>query len=503
MKYLLSKFIHLLDGKEMRHFKIYNSNFLQNGEEKRTTELLNILQKGKQDEYDTELVKRLFKNRRQNSYYRLKSRLLHDLEDSLLTFHSKKDEESIIQNYIRLSDIFIGKTGYDIAEYYLKEAEKLALQHEHYGYLNIVYDKLINLSFLNQHINPAVYVKKKQETRSKYEQVQRLELLLATLTYRLHRSNFSSKDEGVVELLESVLDEMHVSVTDSKKPGIRMRIHQCTRQILLQKREFKPLLEYLHKSYDEFEVDVFFDKKNHEDKIVLLIWLINTTSKLRQIDKTIIYTEDLKNNIEAYNQLYYNKYVWLYYQSRIVILTAEGQPEQAIQMLEELLNTPKYQNILSFFSIYLNLALLYFYKEDINTCLDYLSKVIVSKDYKSLSSNLQLIISILEIVFHLEREDYQFASGRYKNIRRKYRKELKSSGYKEQEDFLMILKDFVSKPDAVKHKRILHKINRFTDLYPHFEIGANELLNYNLWLQSKVQRKPYYQLMLSRYYQSA
>ena len=104
------------------------------------------------------------------------------------------------------------------------------------GILNIIYDKLINLAHFNYNLSPAPYIQKKQKAQKKYEQIQRINILMATVTHRLHRSNFSIQEEGVVELLEDIFDEMQVSVADSRQAVFRLRINQCTRQILLQKR---------------------------------------------------------------------------------------------------------------------------------------------------------------------------------------------------------------------------------------------------------------------------
>jgi len=499
MKYLLTNFIRLMNGKEMRHYRILNSNFLQKGREKKTIQLLNTLQSEKFDEYDDVIVQQFFNKNRRNSYYRLKNRLLHDLEHSLLSFYKDKDEETMVNNYIRLSDIFIDKTDYGIAEHYLKEAEKLALSHEFYGLLNIIYDKLIQLCHFNSNLDPTPYARQKQVIQQKYEQIQHFNSLLATLTYRLQRSNFSVQEEGVVEMLEAIFEEMQVSVADSRQPVFRLKINQCARQILLQKREFDTLASYLMQSYEEFEKDGVF-ARHHEEKIIMLIWLVNTLSRIREVDKTVAFTQELGRSITRFDHVFYNKYVWLYYQSETVVRIIQGKPQEAISILEDLLHAEKYRDILSFFSIYLNLSMLYFYEQNIDVCLDYIGKVIVSKDYKSISPHLQLTISILEVVFRIESEDYQFAEARYKDLRRRFSKEIRLPGYTEQKEFLEILRDFINKPDAIKQEKTKGKIEHFVEQYTHFEIGSNELLNYNLWLKSKIKKKPYYQLMLDKYY---
>lgn len=486
---------------EVRYYKIFNANYLQKGREKRTIELFDTLYYKNPDEYDAKLVDTFFPEKRANSYYRLKNRLLHDLEHSMITFHLEKDEEFAIMNKIKLASVFLQRGAYEEAQHYLEEAESLAIKHRAYNLLNVIYDKFIRLCNLNYTLNPAPYLEKKQAMQTKYEQLQQNELLLATISYQLQRSNFSTKEIGVVETLEHIQQNIELIDSDNLSPGLRLQINHCARKILLQKREFEALSEYLEKSFEEFERDKIFTKKNDEEKIIMLIWMVNTSIKLRHIDKITQSVNRLDINLKASTASLQNKYMWLYYQSRMMVQIIQKTPESAIEMLEELLNTPRYQQILSYFSVYLNLSLLNYYCQNINKSLDYIGKIVVSKDYKDISRHLQINIGIVELMLRYETEDYEYAIHRYKELRRKYRKELTQAGYIEQKQFLEILRDLLNKPDALHHSRVLQKVQHFTSEYTDFEMGANELLNYSLWLKSKLQKQAYYEVMLTAYYE--
>jgi len=158
---------------------------LQKGKGKRTIELFDALYHKNPDEYDSELIELFFPQKRRNSYYRLKNRLLHDLEHSMITFHLEKDEEFTIINKIKLASIFLQRAAYEEAQHYLEEAEKLAHKHQSYDLLNVIYDKFIHLCSLNYVLNPAPYLERKQAMQAKYEEVQQSERLLATISYQL------------------------------------------------------------------------------------------------------------------------------------------------------------------------------------------------------------------------------------------------------------------------------------------------------------------------------
>jgi len=100
-----------------------------------------------------------------------------------------------------------------------------------------------------------------------------------------------------------------------------------------------------------------------------------------------------------------------------------------------------------------------------------------------------------------EAKDYNYALNRYKELRRKYRNELTQEGYAEQKQFLEIIRDMLNKPNALRQSQVRQKVTRFVNQYTHFEIGANELLDYSLWLKSKLEKRPYYEVMLDAYYE--
>lgn len=486
---------------EVRYYKTFNAHYLQKGKEKRTIELFDTLYYKKPDEYDASLYGKFFPNNSRNAYYRLKNRLLRDLEHSLLAFHVEKDAEFIIMNKIKLADIFLQRTAYEEAQSYLEEAEKLAIKKQAYNLLNVIYDKFIQLCHLNYRLNPAPFLEKKQAIQAKYERIQQNELLLATISYQLHRSNFSTKEEGVIETLEQIQNNIQLTDKERTSPELRLKINKCARKILLQKREFEALSEYLYESFKEFNQDEVFTKENREEEIIMLIWLVNTFVRVKDVSKTIQFTTQLGNNLDNSSQALNNKYVWLYCQCKMMVDIIQKKPDRAIAMLEDLLHNPTYSKILNYFSLYLNLSILNYYCQNINESINCMGKIVVSKDYKDLSRHLQISIGIVEVILRYETEDYEYALNRYKELRRKYRKELAQKSYAEQKQFLEIMRDIVTKPGMLNQARNQQRINRFIAKYAHFEIGANELLDYSVWLKSKLNKQPYYEVMLETYYE--
>jgi len=499
MKHFLSKIINSLQTSEIRYFKLFSSNYRQKGTEKRTVVLFDELRKNKIDEYSEEIQLLFFEKANPNGYYRIKNRLREDLEGSLLSFHRGKIEENKILDCIKLSNIFVNRSMIEVAMSYLKEAENNALKIQRYDLLNIIYDRQIILC--NQLIDkdPAPYVKKKEANNLQYEQIQKIDLLLATVTYRLNKSNYSKKDKGAVELLENVLKELKFKSNESLSPENQLKLHKVVRNILLQKRDYHQLGAFLDVSFLELSKNNVFTTQNHEEEIKIYVWMFNTFSKIKNLKKCEESIAKLKECIE--NTVYYDKYVWLYYQSKTLLNILNNQPINAIQDLEELNIAIRPQYILSELSLNLNLAILYFYVKDMDNCFNYFSKVILSKEFGRVSPFLQLNILIVELILRFDNEDILYLKNKFKEIKRKFRLDLKKEAYQKQAEFLDIFKkSFINKPYGAKEIFKREAIESFISTYKEIEIASNELISYSVWFKSKLDDEDYYKELLKQYF---
>jgi len=58
------------------------------------------------------------------------------------------------------------------------------------------------------------------------------------------------------------------------------------------------------------------------------------------------------------------------------------------------------------------------------------------------------------------------------------------------------VREFVCKPVPLTNSKFLKKIQEFIKNSPPFELGSNESINYKIWLQAKLEKRAYYELIL-------
>lgn len=494
-KYHLTELVKSLNKEELRNFKIYATRTHQSEEGKKILMLFEGIQNENLDEFGEELLFKLYPKGNKNAYYRLKNRLIEDIEHSLLMLNRKKHDRFKIFNWLQLARIYNYKSNYEKAFFYLKKAEKMAEKQSFLDLLNIIYDEIIGLCGVYYTIDPQKYLDKKQQNSAKQDSTQKAEILMATISYQLRKANFTHKNNEILQKLNEIIEELSITKEYLNTPNIQHQIHLCVKNVLLQKRDFAALEQYLIQSLIDFEEKKLF--ANPPQKIILLSWIVNVSTKNKKFEQSLQYAEQLHQMILAHNRTYYEKYIWLYHQSLIINYSFLGRNLEVIELLEELEGNPKFKgNIFYDVFVYLNLAASYYCSQQINKALGNLAMILATDVYKTLATNLQLNVNILEIMLRIETEDFEYIAHRLRDIKRRFSKELKKGSYKREKYFLQVLQDLAFKAAPLQNKKVLSKIYAFLKKYGEIELGSNDTINYALWLKAKLERKAYYDLVL-------
>lgn len=496
MSYRLTKLIQSLNKEEVRNFKIYTSRFSQKSGEKKMIMLFDAIRKGSKDEYDEQLVYKLFSTKSKNSYYRLKNRLIREIEDSLTQLHRHKDEEFQLYQFLQLSKMATFKSEFEEAREYLRKAETLAIELEKYIFLNIIYERLLELAHRTELPELPEIIEKYRNNNNLTQLTRESNLLRADIIQKLRRSNFSGKESEVIDTLNEHIERLQAKNKSLHSTKVRFQINKSIRNVLLQKKDFESLLNYSIDSYEEFIQGEVFDKSNHEEKILMLVWIINAITKTSKLSRAEHYIEALSKALEEYNKLFYNKYIWLYYQSKVIYYTFSQQCKAAIELLEKVKEEKLVKdNTNHLIFTYVNLSTLYYFEYNLDEALSNLAVVILSPTFRGLSEEWKMRILFLEIMLRYDNGDIDYTINRCKELKRKHRELLKGEAYQRENEFLHILTQLLRKPKSLDAAGFEQEIQDFIAQSPVFEPGSNEFLNYALWLKTKIQHKHYYNLL--------
>lgn len=152
--------------------------------------------------------------------------------------------------------------------------------------------------------------------------------------------NFASDENPILPLLQQTVENYSQDKELIRSAKLRFRIYHAVTQILLQKRDYKALEEYLLSVFKEFNEEKLFVRTNHDTKLQMLVYLVNSLFKNNKLKESLHYTEQLRLAMEEYQRLYYDKYLFFYYNS-LVINYSRLDRNRAIEILEEMKGNEK------------------------------------------------------------------------------------------------------------------------------------------------------------------
>jgi hypothetical protein len=477
---ILQSIIHTLNKEEQRYFKIYISR-MNYGKDRKDISLFDMLRENNEEFDENIAVATLYGTKDKNSYYRLKNRLLTEVNKSLILQHIEDDEYKI-QYYYSLFKLFDAKKNKEVAAYFLKQMEKTASASENYQWLDILYSEVINFSLKDTEINPIEYINKRAENYEKLNRLREMDQVLAAISYQLKISqNYSQKKNDIFILLEKIIEKYSEDTSLKKDALFTIKLYRAVSLILLQKEDYKGLKEFTEKAYKDALKQKIFNRTNHDSKLQMLTFLVNALFKLKDYKNSLIYADILKKAMLEYDKLHYQKYEF-FYNNTLVINYSVIDIDKAIDILKKMQESIDKKHMV-FYDVftYINLSLCYYKKNKYDDAIKQIIKVKTFDVYKNADEHLRLKIDIAEQIIRFEMTDYEIIDYRIQQIKREFKKLLTSQEALRENEMLKLLLLMSKTPDFAINKKLL-KIAKETIA---IETEIEEFIDYNEWILKK------------------
>lgn len=483
---ILPEVIGNMNKEEIRNFKLF-INRTEKATERKDELLFDAIRKQFPKYDEDKILKKLYNSEDKNALYRLKNRLFEDIGKSLTLHYYDANEYNVILNYLFLSRLFQSKGQAPTAYYYLNKAFRKANENEHLDWLDIIYGEFIKLSHETLEINPEEYIQKRKDNRSKLNKVQEIDDILAALIYRIKVSqNFAKQNTEILDLLQKTVNDFAKSKDVKNSPVLRFKIYQSVSRILLQQQDYKSLEKYLLKTFDEFSKEKLFNKNNHDTKLQMLTYLINSLFKNRKIDLSLTYVDKLKSAMEEFNKQLYDKYLFYYYNSLVINYSVKNI-DRAIEILHEAKDNASIKKLPIYnVFVYLNLAVLNFDKKNFKESLKHLVKPMMQDAFKHLDEAWHLKLAVFELMIRYELNDFDYLEHKSERIRKEYSTLLKKEEYVRQKQMVLLIDKMVKSDGIKKNKQLLKEINTLLDGILLNSSSDTDIINYSDWLKMKV-----------------
>ncbi len=484
---VLNSIVSGLTKEEVRFFKLWLERSYDRND--RLDKLLFDYMRKSGDRYDEEKIfLKLYGKGSKNSFYRLRNRLLTELNKSLMIQHFDDDDNNYTLHLLGLAKHFLSR-NHHASHYYLRKAESLAIRTENFELLDIIYSDFIRISHDILTVDPEVYVQKRRENQKQIRQLRAIDDILAVLTYKMKvTQNYSSTDNPILPLLQDIVKSYSHDKELSKSPKLRFKIYHSVTQILLQKRDYKALEDYLLITYNEFVSENLFQRSNHDMKLQILVYLINSLFKNKKLKESLAYTETLKEAMQEHHGFLHAKFLFFYYNS-LVINYSRLNRDKAIEILQEMkTNKIILADLFHEMFVYLNLSVSYFDKKEFHLSIRNLNSLFLSEGYKQTDSSLRFKIAVAELLIRYELNDFDILESKIRHIQKDYLRQIADPGNGREALVIQVIERLMDPGSLKKDTQLMNKIKKVFLSDEKSESGDAEILNYRNWLEGKLNK---------------
>lgn len=485
---ITNNIITSLNKEEVRFFKLYLSR-IETEDERKDVLFFDYVRKSGSQYDDEKIFRRLYNSDDKNAFYRLKNRLMRELNKSLTLQHFDSEELVYVFRLLALVKFYINKNQVTIAHYFLKKAETKAQHIESYELLDLIYGEFIKLSREMVSINPVTYIEKRKSNNEKLTQVRQIDDILAAVTYRLKvTQNYGGGDNPVLKTLEKTIADLQHDKKLLKSPVVRFRIYHAISQVLLQKHQYKVLETYLLKTFNDFEKESLFNRNNHDTKLQMLTYLVNTLYKNNKLNDSLEYAQLLHNSMKEFGNLLFDKYLFYYYNS-LVINYSQLDKNKALDIIDELSINDKIKNN-SFYQqfIWINRFLLLFDLKDYHKAARSLTKLYLLKDYRNYDEAIRYKIAVADLITRYELGDFETLEYKIKQSIKDFRHLHNNKDFVDEKEIITTLKLMSFRQEELNDKLVLKNLSGFKNRNKKIKHSEESgILHYNNWVDEKIK----------------
>jgi hypothetical protein len=498
---ILEKIIHSLTSDEVRRLKILSNRFKAEDEKKLLT-LFDIIRSDKFGDEETGIVIELYGGNNaqiRNRYYRLRNKLLENIEKSL-TFYHFKYKDSIHAYYdIQLTIMFRERGGYQLALYFLKKAEKKAKELDQFNILEQIYHEYTLLAMKDIDINIEEVLERRRSNMEKVKIHRRNSEAIAILTQQLKRSNFSREKASILDFLEKTKKNIEASADIFHSTEGKIQIFRTVSALLLQKEAYDQLVTFTRKTIDDLEKGNQFNNDNHAERLLMRLWLINGLFKTCRFQETEAQLEVFEKEMVMFRKQNYFTYLFHYTNVRINVLKCLGKNAEAGKLIQEALETrelraePEHEAYLM-----RSQADYQFLQGDYAGALESIAHVKRLEGYESMTHETKLFLDVFELAVKLEAGDFSFVADGHSRLKKAYRKLMKDERHARVSLFVELLTKVSAAIEHGKKPALKGQLDKLKEMFHESEHGNNEIILYDLYLKAKIAGTSYYELFVQK-----
>lgn len=458
--------LHFLNKNEQKSLYKYITRSNDN------SKMVTIFHGLKQRKEDRKIQKQLGINI--NLYRRLKSAVVKEIFKGINILYYDFDKVNEGLHLYLLGRIMKEKNQPHLAEYFFKKAEK----HMTYATASLrylLYAEWLDLSIQWLFENPDDIIQKREAALEQLKTEATIDAKASRLLYSIKVSQNFSTDKKLINEMEQTLQTIRKTTLNT--PAVRWKFYDTVSRILLQKKDYKAIIQITRQTIQEFQKKQWFTRDTHEYKLKMLINLINSYFLTHHFDRSLETLAQLEKSLREYKNLYYARYCFFFYNGMVMNYSITDK-HKAVKILLDALNDRAFratpENILY---ANLHLAVQYFDLMEYKKAITHLVKTVQHPSFDKLDRAFQIKIIMLEIILRYHQEDEEYCESLIQKVLRMSKK-IKQKGN--------IMNDLLicNMIHQLLHEKTVNKKEIIQTLHDnHEKYQVQDLIKYDEWVE--------------------
>lgn len=465
------------------------------------------LKKNKSDRKDLQLIEELLKGNKEKALTKRETdaqnqnrkRIWQSLAD-FITWKEMQDDSSPIarmMSYVSLARYLFNLRLHKPGWKFLNKAEELAQLSERYDILKSIYMLKLENSQYDFAEDIQVTIKKMETNNRLLDIDERILIATNVIRNKLNEMKELPRKISFNSIIEDTLDKFHLSYSSFKSARQIHDLLVIIRSTYLVVNNLHNFESFASSQYDRIVKNNGFDVFNHYYKLEILYMLAHANFRNRNFERANLFLQELKENIELFNQDHASRYFPKYIAMKTNLLSFEGKNEEAIRLCESTVSNKKLKiSLKDAYSINLNMIVFYFnlkkYKQANKLFLfsPHTDDFLVKRLGVEWVMRKNLIYAIVQ--YELGHEDICLATIR--KMERKYTDVLRMHGYERAKNYLTMLKQFVNDPHQFSKSKFYEDVQK--QLFARtFDMEEYKMIAFYSWLKSKAEKTDYFETM--------
>ncbi|WP_158837743.1 hypothetical protein [Polaribacter sp. L3A8] len=444
-----------------------------------------------------ELAHKLYGKQNKPALHALRKRLFQSLIDFTANI-SMKEENSIdikLIKYILSARNFLQKGQIKVGYQILDKTILIANEHQLFSILNEIYHTKIQFSHLNKSLNLDGLIIDFKENQQQLLLEDHLNIAYAQIRKSLvdYQQNKSNLD--IKQLIENVLQEHHITISDSLSFKSLYQIVQITSISSAQKFDYYNIEQFIINTYQVI--------KNHTSKnkqlfyhIEVLYLIANVLFRNKKFTESLQYLNLMLLNMKENKQKYYSDFAAKHHLLLALNLNYTKHQEEAIVLLEPYLNK-KSLNMIGQLDIALTLIVFYYQHKSLEKAQKLFASFYHSDKWYIDKAGIVWTIkkNLIEILLQIDLGNIDLVDSRLKSFKRNYFSNLSEINQERVITYLKLVEVYYKNPEIATSKEFKDKVETS---FSWIDIKKEDIfmMSFFAWLKAKMTKQDIYLVTL-------